>query len=341
MKKWLALFLVLVLVLVVAGCAPNTEPGTEPDEDKLVYMVTDMGGVDDASFNESAWKGLERFKDEIEGWTADYIESKSDEDYNPNLRTAVESGAELIWAIGYMMADHLDAVAADNPEKNFAIIDWGQENLRDNVAYVLFKENEGSFLVGMIAGLTTESNVIGFIGGMEGDLIRRFEVGFRAGVHYVNPDAEVLVQYAQSWVDTEKGAQIANTMIGQKADVIYHAAGGVGMGVAQACKEKDIWFIGVDQDQSNLAPEHTLTSMLKRVDNATYSISKALAEGNFPGGTLAHLGLAEDGVGYVQSEFIDEETIAKVEEAKQKIINGEIVVPDNLEGFEEFINAGQ
>jgi len=339
-KKWLALFLVLVLVLVVAGCAPNTEPGTEPDEDKLVYMVTDMGGVDDASFNESAWKGLERFKDEIEGWTADYIESKSDEDYNPNLRTAVESGAELIWAIGYMMADHLDAVAADNPEKNFAIIDWGQENLRDNVAYVLFKENEGSFLVGMIAGLTTESNVIGFIGGMEGDLIRRFEVGFRAGVHYVNPDAEVLVQYAQSWVDTEKGAQIANTMIGQKADVIYHAAGGVGMGVAEACKDKDIWFIGVDQDQSALAPEHTLTSMLKRVDNATYSISKALAEGNFPGGTLAHLGLAEDGVGYVKSEFIDEETVAKVEEVKQKIIDGEITVPDTLEGLEEFI-AGQ
>ncbi|MGI6707887.1 MAG: BMP family lipoprotein [Dethiobacteria bacterium] len=340
MKKWLALFLVLVLVLVVAGCAPNTEPGTEPDEDKLVYMVTDMGGVDDASFNESAWKGLERFKDEIEGWTADYIESKGDEDYNPNLRSAVESGAELIWAIGYMMADHLDAVAEDNPDKYFAIIDWGQEEMRDNVAYVLFKENEGSFLVGMIAGLTTESNVIGFIGGMEGDLIRRFEVGFRAGVHYVNPDAEVLVQYAQSWMDTEKGAQIANTMIGQKADVIYHAAGGVGMGVAQACKDKDIWFIGVDQDQSALAPEHTLTSMLKRVDNATYSISKALAEGKFPGGTLAHLGLAEDGVGYVKSEFIDEETVAKVEEVKQKIIDGEITVPDTLEGLEEFI-AGQ
>jgi len=339
-KKWLALFLVLVLVLVVAGCAPNTEPGTEPDEDKLVYMVTDMGGVDDASFNESAWKGLERFKDEIEGWTADYIESKGDEDYNPNLRSAVESGAELIWAIGYMMADHLDAVAEDNPDKYFAIIDWGQEEMRDNVAYVLFKENEGSFLVGMIAGLTTESNVIGFIGGMEGDLIRRFEVGFRAGVHYVNPDAEVLVQYAQSWVDTEKGAQIANTMIGQKADVIYHAAGGVGMGVAEACKDKDIWFIGVDQDQSALAPEHTLTSMLKRVDNATYSISKALAEGKFPGGTLAHLGLAEDGVGYVKSEFIDEETVAKVEEVKQKIIDGEITVPDTLEGLEEFI-AGQ
>jgi len=112
------------------------------------------------------------------------------------------------------------------------------------------------------------------------------------------------------------------------------------MGVAEACKDKDIWFIGVDQDQSALAPEHTLTSMLKRVDNATYSISKALAEGKFPGGTLAHLGLAEDGVGYVKSEFIDEETVAKVEEVKQKIIDGEITVPDTLEGLEEFI-AGQ
>ncbi len=339
MKKWLALFLVLVLALVFAGCAPEAEPGTEPEEDKLVYMVTDMGGVDDASFNESAWKGLERFKAEVDGWTAEYIESKSDEDYNPNLRSAVEYGADLIWAIGYMMADHLDAVAVDNPEKKFAIIDWGQEELRDNVAYVLFKENEGSFLVGMIAGLTTESDVIGFIGGMEGDLIRRFEVGFRAGVHYVNPDAEVLVQYAESWTDTEKGAQIANTMIGQKADVIYHAAGGVGMGVAEACKDKDIWFIGVDQDQSALAPENTLTSMLKRVDNATFSISKALADGNFPGGKLAHLGLAEDGVGYVKSDFIDEETIAKVEEVKQEIIDGEIEVPDTLEGLEEFLKA--
>ncbi|HHX87873.1 MAG TPA: BMP family ABC transporter substrate-binding protein [Firmicutes bacterium] len=339
MKKWLSMLLALTLTVMAAGCA--TEQG-DSVEDKLVYMVTDIGGVDDASFNQSAWEGLKRFKDEIDGWTVNYIESKSDEDYKPNLHAAVDSGAELIWAIGYMMADYLDRVALDYPDQKFAIIDWGTEgDLRENVAYVLFRENEGSFLVGMIAGLTTESNIIGFVGGMEGDLIRRFEVGFQAGINYVNPDAENLVQYAQSWTDRAKGKQIATTMIGQGADVIYHAAGGVGIGVAEACSNNRVWFIGVDKDQSELAPDYTLTSMLKRVDSATYSISKSLVDGDFPGGTLAHLGLAEDGVGYVQSEFISEQIITRVEEAKQKIIDGRLEVPDTLEDLDSFDRTAQ
>lgn len=342
MRRWLVLLLAAALLAAVAGCAAETENGdvTGPDEEtaeeKVVFMVTDMGGVDDRSFNESGWEGFKRFRDEIDGWTAEYIESNSDEDYIPNLRKAVESGAELVWAIGYMMADHLDAVAVDNPDKFFAIIDWETDEPRDNVSYVVFKEHEGSFLVGLVAGLMTESNKIGFIGGMEGDLIKKFEVGFRAGVFTVNPDAEVIVQYAQSWSDTEKGNQIANQMISAGADVIYHAAGGVGIGVAAACEENEVWFIGVDQDQSVLTPEFTLTSMLKRVDNACYSISKALVEGNFPGGEIAVLGLAEGGVDYVKSEHIPDDVAAEVETRKQEIIDGYLAVPSTEDEYAAF-----
>ncbi|MTI94490.1 MAG: BMP family ABC transporter substrate-binding protein [Firmicutes bacterium] len=335
----------VVMVFALAACGGGEEPADDngdngndvqpPEDDKLVYMVTDMGGVDDESFNQSAWEGLTRFKNEIDGWTADVIESHQEDDYTPNLRAAVSADAELVWAIGYMMAEQLDAVAADNPDGNFAIIDSASEELLDNVAYVVFKEHEGSFLVGMIAGLMTESDTIGFIGGMEGDLIIKFESGFRAGVHAVNPDAEVLVQYADSWGDTARGNQIATNMIGQGADVIYHAAGGVGIGVAEACDDNEVWFIGVDMDQSHLT-EYTLTSMIKRVDTATYEISKQLAEGNFPGGTVRDLGLAEEGVGYVQSEHIPSEVIDQVEDLKQKIINGELEVPFTRDAVDEF-----
>ncbi len=344
MKKFLALMFAVMLVATLAACGPadddngddNGNGVADPDPDKMVYMVTDMGGVDDASFNESAWNGLVEFGDMTDGWDVDYIESNVEEDYIPNLTAAVDAGGELVWAIGFMMADHLDSVAQDNPDKFFAIIDWAQDELRDNVAYVVFNEHEGSFLVGLIAGLTTESNVIGFIGGMEGDLIIKFESGFLAGVHAVNPDAEVIVQYAQSWSDTTMGEQLATQMIGEGADVIYHAAGGVGIGVAEACVTNDIWFIGVDMDQSPLAPENTLTSMLKRVDVAVRDTSKAFVDGTFPGGQVQVMGLHNDGVGYVQSEFIDADTIDIVEDWKQQILDGVFEVPFTRAQVDEF-----
>lgn len=330
MKRLAALLLTLTLVAALAACGGSAT-------EKKIYMVTDMGGVDDASFNESAWNGLVEFGNLADDWEVDYIESNAEEDYIPNLTNAVDSGSQLTWAIGYMMADHLDQVAQDYPDKSFAIIDWAQDDLRDNVAYVVFNEHEGSFLVGLIAGLTTESNVIGFIGGMEGELIIKFESGFRAGVHAVNPEAEVIVQYAQSWSDTTMGEQLATQMIQAGADVIYHAAGGVGMGVAEACKNNDVWFIGVDADQSHLAPDHTLTSMLKRVDVAVRDISKAYVDGNFPGGTVQVMGIEQDGVGYVQSQFLSQQVIDLVEEYRQKIIDGEISVPYTRAQVDEFI----
>lgn len=329
MKRLVALIFTLALVVAVAAC------GGDDAGDKMVYMVTDMGGVDDASFNESAWNGLVEFGEITDGWDGEYIESKETEDYIPNLMAAVDYGSELTWAIGYMMADHLDQVAEDYPDRYFAIIDWSQDDMRDNVSYVVFNEHEGSFLVGLIAGLTTESDVIGFIGGMEGDLIIKFESGFVAGVHAINPEAEVIVQYAESWEDTTAGEQLASQMIAEGADVIFHAAGGVGMGVAEACKNNDTWFIGVDADQSRLAPNHTLTSMLKRVDVAVRDISTAYVEDNFPGGQVQVMGVANDGVGYVQSEFLSDETIETVEDYKQQIIDG-LVVPQTRDEVEEF-----
>lgn len=345
MKKWLALLMAVIFIFAVTGCGGPTAPADEVEdavdlaEDQIVFMITDMGGIDDASFNEITWAGLDRFGQEFDGWTARYIESAATEDYIPNMRAALEAGSDLIWAVGYMMADDLDDIATDNPDQKFGIVDWAQDELRSNVAYVVFHEHEGSFLVGMVAGLMTESNRVGFVGGMEGDLIKKFEVGFRAGVYAVNPDAEVMVQYAQSWIDTEKGEQIATQMIGAGADVIYQAAGGVGIGVAEACKNAGVWFIGVDKDQSFLAPEYTLTSMLKRVDNAVYTISVANKDGQFPGGQVMAYGLAEGGVDYVQSEFIPADIITMVEEIKAKIIAGELEVPFTEEGFETFVAA--
>lgn len=343
-KKLLLMAVVLAVALAgLVGCTQPVEPpeGDGDEESKTVIMVTDSGGVDDKSFNQAAWTGVQEFGDAHESEVeVTYIESSSEDDYAPNLTAAVERGAGLVWAVGYMMADQLQDAAESNPDVNFGIIDWAPESddgLLPNVAYVTFKENEGSFLVGLIAGLTTETNNVGFVGGMSGGVIEKFEAGFHAGVKAANPEAQVQIQYAESWGDSNKGKQIATTMIKNGADVVYHAAGGTGVGVAAACDEEKVHFIGVDVDQSELTP-YTLTSMLKRLDTAITTISTDWLNGNFGGQTAHHLGLKEKGVGYVYDEDkISDEVKAVVDEFIEKIESGELTIPGSNADIDAFL----
>ncbi|MCG8618510.1 MAG: BMP family ABC transporter substrate-binding protein, partial [Desulfobacterales bacterium] len=278
MKKTLVLVLAAALA-VVWGFA-----GTAAAKKFKVSMVTDVGGVNDESFNQSAWEGLKRAEKEL-GVKVGYKESRQDADYAPNMETLTDANNDLIWGIGFLMADAIKATAQINPDQKYGIIDffYGPETPQ-NVACAVFQEEQPSFLVGYIAGKMTKTNKVGFIGGIKFPLIQKFEYGYMAGVKLANPDCEILSQYAESFTDAAKGKAIANNMYQQGADIVFHAAGGVGDGLIEAAKEKNKWAIGVDKDQNSLAPDNVLTSAMKRVDNAVFSIVKQLTEGKFNGG---------------------------------------------------------
>lgn len=286
MKRTVVLSLVCVMVLSLAGLA-----GAAPKY--KVAMVTDIGGLGDQSFNDAAYAGLQRAGKEL-GVEIKVVESKKMDDYETNLSNLADQKFDEIWAIGFLMADALKNVAKRYPNVKFGIIDSFVDV--PNVMSVTFKEEEGSFLQGVLAGKLTKTNVIGFVGGMEFPLIIKFESGFIAGVKAVNPKARVLVGYTGKFDDPGKGKELAMTQFSQGADVIYHASGACGIGVIEAAKEKKLLAIGVDSDQSKLAPTAVLSSMMKRVDNGVFSGAKALVDGKWKAG-LTVMGLKEDGVG--------------------------------------------
>jgi basic membrane protein A len=347
MKKTMVVLLstVLLLSLVLSACGGNNAGGGNADGNNdgegalRIGMVTDVGGVNDNSFNQSAWEGLQQVGEEF-GITIDYAESKADADYIPNLNRFVKDGFDLTWGIGFLMADSIAEVANANPESKLAIIDSNLNGeIPPNVAAVTFKEHEGSFLMGVIAAKMTKTNKVGFIGGVKFALIEKFEYGFKAGVKSVNPDIEVISSYAESFVAPDKGKTFAATMYDDGVDIIFHASGGTGDGIFTEAKERgDVWVIGVDKDQSFLAPEQTLSSMMKRVDVAVYTISSQLNEGNFAGGTVTELGLVEDGVGIAptSNKNVPQDVLDLVEEYRQKIVDGEISVPATLDEFNAF-----
>jgi basic membrane protein A and related proteins len=232
----------------------------------------------------------------------------------------------------------METAAKDNPDQKYAIIDSAYEETPENLVGVLFKAEQASFLVGYIAGKMTETGKVGFVGGEEGFIIDGFDYGFHAGVKQANPDAEVLRQYVGGFNDVAKGKAIATQMYQGGADVVFHAAGAAGDGVIEAAKEQDKWAIGVDKDQSSLAPENVLTSAVKRVDNAMFNIAKELQEGNFPGGETVVYGLEDGGVDIAPTsdKHVPEDILKEVEDLKQKIIDGEIEVPNNKETYESF-----
>jgi basic membrane protein A len=297
-------------------------------------VIFDLGGKFDKSFNQASFEGAERFKEET-GIEYREFELQSDAQREQALRRFAEQGNDPIVVAGFSYESAMKTVAAEFPDTHFAIIDAVVD--MPNVRSVVFKEEEGSYLVGMLAAMQSETGKVGFVGGMDIPLIRKFACGYVQGVKAVNPDAEVFQNMTgttgAAWNDPVKGGELAKSQIDRGADVVYHAAGGTGIGVLQAAADEDKYGIGVDSNQNYLHPGHVLTSMLKRVDNATYGALMDEHNGEWTSG-IEVMGLAEDGVGYAVDEnneaLITPEMKAAVEDAKAKIVSGEITVHDYM-----------
>ena len=320
-----------------ASSEEETEAETEEDIDGTGFkigMVTDVGGVNDGSFNQSAWEGLQR-AGEAFGCEVKYIESKGDADYVPNIESFLDEDYDLIVCVGYMMADAVRDAAELYPDQKFAIIDDASNADLDNVTCMMFEQEQASYLVGLAAGYTTESNIVGFVTGAANETMNSFGYGYCAGVLDAKPDATILQYNANNFCDASGGKTAVNTMVTKGADVVFHAAGGTGIGVIDGCKENKIWAIGVDSDQSPLAPETILTSALKRVDNACYDATKKTILGTLEGGVETY-DLAAGGVDIAPTtDNLSKDVLEKIEDAKKDIIAGDLVVPKNQEEFEE------
>ena len=348
MKKILALVLALCMVFALCACGAKTEapaqapaaeapaaeaPAAEAPAKVRVGMVTDVGGVNDKSFNQTSWEGLQALDPEV--FEVNYLESKTDADYQTNINTFIDEEYDLIICVGYMLADATREAAEANPEQLFAIIDDSSIDL-PNVACLMFAQEQASYLVGLVAGAVTESKTVGYVQGMVNDSMNLFGIGFIAGVLESCPEANVLQYNANSFTDIAAGSTAAKDMITKGADVIYQAAGGTGVGVINACDEGGIWAIGVDTDQSTLAPERVLTSAMKRVDVASQDIAKAVAEGNFTAGIHMY-DLSNGGVDLAPTrDHIPADVLETVEAAKAAIIAGEKSVPTSVEDCPEF-----
>ncbi|MEG0774478.1 BMP family ABC transporter substrate-binding protein [Clostridium sp.] len=360
MKKIVAMLTTVAMTAsLLVGCAS----GKTGDADKapagetkqvIIGLSTDEGGLNDKSFNQSANDGVKKAEADFKvKYTP--IESQKKEDYQPNLQSLIDNGSNLVLAIGFQMFDATTAVAKANPDAKIAIIDSIVD--APNVSSITFKEHEGSFLMGVIAGKMTKTNKVGFIGGKDFDTINKFEAGFAAGVKAVNPAAAAgllssdgktagtTVKYADSFADTNKGYELAKSLYEGGCDVIYHAAGGVGIGMFKAAKElkdagKQVWAIGVDMDQSITVPEYAdviLSSMIKRVDVATYNAAKSVVENTFKGGHQ-DLGIKEGGVGMAETtnKNTPEDVLKVAKDYEKQILDGKVVVPANRQGAMDF-----
>ena len=338
MKKILALVLALCMVFALCACGKSTSSSASA---KIkIGMVTDVGGVNDKSFNQTSWEGLQALAKEDSRFEVNYLESKTDADYQTNINTFIDEKYDLVICVGYMLADACRAAAEANPDQKFAIIDDDTCADLPNVACLMFAQEQASYLVGLVAGSVTESKVVGYVQGMVFPSMNKFGVGFISGVLAVCPDATVLQYNANNFGDSAIGSTAAKDMITKGADVIYHAAGGTGAGVIEACKEEGIWAIGVDTDQSPLAPETVITSAMKRVDVASQDISKAVADGKFVSGVHLY-DLSNGGVDLAPTRtHIPADVLAVVEQAKADIIAGKVVVPQLAEEVPEFNLAG-
>lgn len=308
-----------------------------------VEMVTDTGGINDQGFCQLSWAGLQQLRDE-QGYDVSYIESKLESDFATNLDKAIDYGAEFVWAIGFSMADAVAFTAKINPDLDvkFGIVDASTSGA-SNLTGVLFAAQEPSFVVGYIAGKTTQTGKVGFVGGVESDNIYLFEYGYLGGVAYAAKELgrqiDAVSQYAESFTESAKGKSIAQKMYAGGADIIYHAAGGTGVGVIDAAKEMGKLAIGVDMDQSYLAPDNVLTSAIKRVDQAIADLTPKLLSGEIEGGQDIVLRLADGNYmgipeGHdLMPDGVYEDALALVE----KIKGGEVAVPSNKDEYEQFL----
>ncbi len=293
-------------------------------------LMYDLGGKFDKSFNEAAYNGAKRWAEET-GESYQEIEVTAEAQRVQFATRLAEAGYNPIVVLGFQNAATVEEVAPKYPDTKFAIIDVNWLDI-ENLQQISFAEHEGSYLVGMLAAMASETGTVGFIGGMDVPLIRHFACGYAQGAKAVNPDITVLANMTgttpAAWNDPVKGGELTKSQISQGADVVFAAAGGTGVGVLQAAADGNILSIGVDSNQNYLHPGQVLTSMLKRVDNAVHDVFAAGVDGFQPG--VMTMGLENDGVGYALDEFneslITDEMKAAVDEAREKIISGETSV---------------
>ncbi|MBP5305986.1 MAG: BMP family ABC transporter substrate-binding protein [Lachnospiraceae bacterium] len=355
MRKTALLSAILIFALLICSCGAAGEsealikewkPGgaieavlkADKKNDRVALIVGD-GGVDDHGFNQSAWEGLQLLKHSL-GTTVEYTISEIDE-YEEKFVSFAENGYDLCWGLGYDSAEGLLSAAKKYPDVHFAIIDNAYEETPENVTSVVFRAQEMSFLVGYIAGAATKTGKTGFVGGVKSEVIDQFEYGFRAGAAYAGSiygkDIEVFVEYVDNYYDDVKGKALAKEMYEKGADIIYAAAGGAGLGVIDMAKEAGKFVIGVDKDQSYLAPKNILTSGMKMVDVAIYLVSTDFEEGRDIKGKTISFGLAEGAVGIPEnhdnySDKIYDEAI----DLSDLIKEGEIVPPSSEAEFVVF-----
>ena len=332
LKKLIALGLATVMsASMLVGCGAKSDSNASTDNGDKVFkvgMITDTGGVNDESFNQSTWKGFqdaqEKFgKDKLE---IKYLESKQDADYVQNIDTFADEEMDLIIGVGFKLEQAITEAAKNYPEQQFALIDAVCEGEQpENVTSLLFEDNASAYLT------------VGFIGGMESPVISKFDYGFRAGVKAANPDAEVMVQYANSFTDSALGKTIANQMHSKNADIIFTCAGAVGIGAIEAAKENGKKAIGVDQDQNALAPKNVITSAMKNIDVAVVELLSKVVDGSYKGGEVIINTLAMNGVGIPQSseKNVPPDVLKYVIEEAEKVKSGEVKVPATKEEFEQ------
>jgi len=326
----------LAVVLLAAGCAKQADQPAPPAGALKVGLVFDVGGRGDKSFNDAAYAGLERAQREL-GITFTTLETGEGSDREAQMRQLAAGGSQLVFGVGFLFTDDIYGLAQEFPDVKFACVDYtlkeGQA-LPANLQALEFKEHEGSFLVGALAALVTKTGKVGFVGGMEIPLIKKFEAGYRAGAKAANPKVEVQVKYAgttgSAFKDPTKGKELGLAEYNQGADIIFHASGSTGLGVFEAAREKGTLAIGVDADQQAEAPGFILTSMVKRVETSVFDSIQELKEGRWQGG-IREFGLKEDGVGWVYDDhtraLIPDGVKAKVDSLKAEIVAGRIVVP--------------
>lgn len=349
-KKMLAILLTVVMVISMTACGKTASTGGAKEEGTTastdgtkgdattgkkikIGMVTDVGGVNDGSFNQTSWEGLQKASKDL-GVDVKYLESQTDADYAPNIETFVDDDYDLIICVGYMLADAMRASAEANPDQKYAILDDSSCADLENVTCLMFEQSQASYLAGVVAGMMTKTNKIGIVLGMSNDTMNQFGYGYLAGAIDTNPDIKVSQFNANAFGDTAGGKSAAVSMITDGVDVIFHAAGGTGLGVIEGCQENNTWAIGVDTDQSSLAPDNILTSAMKRVDNACYKVAQDCQAGTLTNGVITY-DLASQGVDIAPTTTnLPENVIKAVNDIKAKIVSGEVTVPRTKDEFE-------
>ena len=327
----------VALLLAVAGCSQPAKQGSTPAAGAFpVGLVFDIGGRGDKSFNDAAYAGLQKAQQDL-GIRFSTLETSEGSDREAQLRQLASGDSKLVFGVGFLFTDDVRALAKEFPDKKFACIDYTvtpNDTLPPNLVALKFREEEGSFLVGALAALLTKTNKVGFVGGMEIPLIKKFQAGFVAGAKAANPNVQVLIKYAgttgAAFKDPTKGKELALAEYHAGADIIFHASGSTGLGVFEAARELKKLAIGVDSDQYDEAPGVVLTSMVKRVDTAVFDTIKETKDGQWRNG-VRDFGLAEHGVTWVYDDrnkaLIPDAVKARVDSLQALIVAGTLHVP--------------